>query len=83
MQRVLQRYKDTDIIAILGMDELSPDDKLNRFACAKNSAVPVAAFFVGDVHRNARKVRAIGDHYRVFEKFWTESTIQSPSNLFT
>ncbi|MFN8628298.1 MAG: F0F1 ATP synthase subunit beta [Candidatus Binatia bacterium] len=29
VQRVLQRYKDLrDIIAILGMDELSPDDKL-------------------------------------------------------
>jgi F-type H+-transporting ATPase subunit beta len=28
VQRVLQRYKDLqDIIAILGMDELSPDDK--------------------------------------------------------
>ncbi len=28
MQRVLQRYKDLqDIIAILGMDELSPEDK--------------------------------------------------------
>ncbi len=29
VQRILQRYKDLqDIIAILGMDELSPDDKL-------------------------------------------------------
>ena len=29
VQRVLQRYKDLqDIIAILGMDELSPEDKL-------------------------------------------------------
>jgi F-type H+-transporting ATPase subunit beta len=29
VQRVLQRYKDLqDIIAILGMDELAPDDKL-------------------------------------------------------
>ena len=32
VQRVLQRYKDLqDIIAILGMDELSPDDKLTVF----------------------------------------------------
>jgi F-type H+-transporting ATPase subunit beta len=29
VQQILQRYKDLqDIIAILGMDELSPDDKL-------------------------------------------------------
>src|SRR5256712_14126628 len=32
VQRVLQRYKDLqDIIAILGMDELSADDKLTVF----------------------------------------------------
>jgi F-type H+/Na+-transporting ATPase subunit beta len=30
VQKVLQRYKDLqDIIAILGMDELSPEDKLS------------------------------------------------------
>jgi hypothetical protein len=33
---VLQRYKDLqDIIAILGMDELSPDDKLTVFRARK------------------------------------------------
>jgi len=36
VQRVLQRYKDLqDIIAILGMDELSPDDKLMVFRARK------------------------------------------------
>ena len=36
VQRVLQRYKDLqDIIAILGMDELSPDDKLTVFRARK------------------------------------------------
>ena len=35
-QKVLQRYKDLqDIIAILGMDELSPDDKLTVFRARK------------------------------------------------
>ena len=39
VQKVLQRYKDLqDIIAILGMDELSPQDKLRSFEPAKFSA---------------------------------------------
>ncbi len=36
VQKVLQRYKDLqDIIAILGMDELSPDDKMTVFRARK------------------------------------------------
>src|SRR5574342_66111 len=36
VQRILQRYKDLqDIIAILGMDELSPEDKLTVFRARK------------------------------------------------
>src|SRR2546421_10711465 len=36
VQRVLQRYKDLqDIIAILGMDEISPEDKLTVFRARK------------------------------------------------
>jgi F-type H+-transporting ATPase subunit beta len=36
VQAVLQRYKDLqDIIAILGLDELSPDDKLAVFRARK------------------------------------------------
>src|SRR5437660_6391464 len=36
VQKVLQRYKDLqDIIAILGMDELNPDDKLTVFRARK------------------------------------------------
>ena len=36
VQKVLQRYKDLqDIIAILGMDELSPDDKITVFRARK------------------------------------------------
>ena len=36
VQKVLQRYKDLqDIIAILGMDELSPEDKLSVFRARK------------------------------------------------
>ena len=44
VQAVLQRYKELqDIIAILGMDELSEDDKLHRVARAQDPALPVAA----------------------------------------
>jgi len=40
VQKVLQRFKDLqDIIAILGMDELSPEDKMTVFACAQDSAL--------------------------------------------
>jgi F-type H+-transporting ATPase subunit beta len=36
VQKVLQRYKDLqDIIAILGMDELSPEDKTTVFRARK------------------------------------------------
>jgi F-type H+-transporting ATPase subunit beta len=36
VQKVLQRYKDLqDIISILGMDELNPDDKLTVFRARK------------------------------------------------
>ncbi len=44
VQAILQKYKDLqDIIAILGMDELSEDDKLDRGARAQDPALPLAA----------------------------------------
>ncbi|MGA9965959.1 MAG: hypothetical protein WBQ10_12225 [Terriglobales bacterium] len=37
VQKVLHRYKDLqDIIAILGMDELSPEDRLTVFPGPQN-----------------------------------------------
>src|SRR5262245_43570024 len=53
VQRVLQRYKDLqDIIAILGMDELSPEDKVTVFRARKiqrflSQPFSVAAVFTG------------------------------------
>jgi len=53
VQGVLQRFKDLqDIIAILGMDELSPDDKLTVFRARKiqrflSQPFDVAAVFTG------------------------------------
>src|SRR5512137_518151 len=59
VQKVLQRYKDLqDIIAILGMDELSPEDKLTVFRARKiqrflSQPMSVAEVFTG---RQGRQV---------------------------
>jgi F-type H+-transporting ATPase subunit beta len=50
VQKVLQRYKDLqDIIAILGMDELSPDDKLAVFRARKIQRFLSQPFSVAEV----------------------------------
>jgi F-type H+-transporting ATPase subunit beta len=50
VQRVLQRYKDLqDIIAILGMDELSPEDKLTVFRARKIQRFLSQPFAVAEV----------------------------------
>jgi F-type H+-transporting ATPase subunit beta len=50
VQRVLQRYKDLqDIIAILGMDELSDEDKLTVFRARKIQRFLSQPFAVAEV----------------------------------
>jgi F-type H+-transporting ATPase subunit beta len=50
VQNVLQKYKDLqDIIAILGMDELSPDDKLTVFRARKVQKFLSQPFSVAEV----------------------------------
>jgi F-type H+-transporting ATPase subunit beta len=50
VQKVLQRYKDLqDIIAILGMDELSPDDKLTVYRARKIQRFLSQPFTVAEV----------------------------------
>ena len=50
VQRVLQRYKDLqDIIAILGLDELSPDDKLTVYRARKIQRFLSQPFHVAEV----------------------------------
>ena len=50
VQKVLQRYKDLqDIIAILGMDELSPEDKLLVFRARKIQRFLSQPFHVAEV----------------------------------
>jgi F-type H+/Na+-transporting ATPase subunit beta len=50
VQRVLQRYKDLqDIISILGMDELNPDDKLAVYRARKIQRFLSQPFHVAEV----------------------------------
>jgi F-type H+-transporting ATPase subunit beta len=50
VQSVLQRYKELrDIIAILGMDELSPEDKLAVTRARKIQRFLSQPFYVGEV----------------------------------
>jgi len=70
VQKVLQRYKDLqDIIAILGMDELSPEDKLTVFRARKiqkflSQPFSVAQVFTG---REGKQV-PVADTVRGFKE---------------
>src|SRR6267154_434266 len=90
VQKILQRYKDLqDIIAILGMDELSPDDKLTVFRARKiqrflSQPFTVAQVFTGREGKQvpvAETVRAFkeileGKHDDVAEgNFYMKGTI--------
>ena len=58
VQGTLQRFKELrDIIAILGMDELSEEDKQTVSRARKDSAVPVPTVFCsGNLHGVAREI---------------------------
>ena len=70
VQKVLQRYKDLqDIIAILGMDELSPDDKLTVFRARKIQRFLSQPFSVAEVFtgRPGKQV-PVADTVRAFKE---------------
>ncbi|GAA5496628.1 ATP synthase F1 subcomplex beta subunit [Rubritalea squalenifaciens DSM 18772] len=59
VQNVLQRYKELqDIIAILGMDELSDDDKMTVFRARKIQRFLTQPFHVAEVFTNVPGVYA-------------------------
>ena len=65
VQEILQNYKDLqDIIAILGMDELTEEQKLTVYRARKAAAVPrpVASTLPSPVHGPAGQVRQDGRH---------------------
>src|SRR5882724_2531227 len=70
VQRVLQRYKDLqDIIAILGMDELSPDDKLTVFRARKVQRFLSQPFSVAEIFTGrAGKQVPVADTVRGFKE---------------
>ena len=66
VQEILQRYKGLqDIIAILGMDELSEEDKITVDAGAQDRTLHVATLPRGrSLHRLARRVRRSCRHHQ-------------------
>ena len=64
VQQTLQRYKELrDIIAILGMDELSPEDKLAVARARKIQRFLSQPFYVaGSIHRVAGEIRLAQGH---------------------
>src|SRR5439155_5527863 len=84
VQRVLQRYKDLqDIIAILGMDELSPDDKLTVFRARKiqrflSQPLSVAEIFTG----RAGKQVPVADTVRGFKEILDGKHDEVPEGNF-
>ena len=70
VQKVLQRYKDLqDIIAILGMDELSSGRQAHRLPCAQDSALPQPAVpRRGSFHRPKGKYVPIAETVRGFKE---------------
>ena len=85
VQQVLQRYKALqDIIAILGMDELSEEDKLDGRARPQDRALPVAAVLRRrSVHRLAgqagRRSRTPSRASRAWSKASTTTCRKRPS----
>ena len=69
VQRVLQRYKDLqDIIAILGLDELSPEDKLTVYRARKIQRFLSQPFQVAEVFTGTPgKYVAVKDTVRGFK----------------
>jgi F-type H+/Na+-transporting ATPase subunit beta len=70
VQKVLQRYKDLqDIIAILGMDELSPEDKLTVYRARKIQRFLSQPFSVAEVFTGrAGKQVPVADTVRAFKE---------------
>ena len=86
VQQVLQRYKDLqDIIAILGMEELSEEDKLTVQRARRDPALPLPADVRRRaVHGPARALRAgARDRPRLQRRFWTASTTTCRSRRST
>ncbi len=84
VQRVLQRYKDLqDIIAILGMDELSPEDKLTVYRARKIQRFLSQPFSVAEVFtgRTGKQV-PVADTVRGFKEILEGKHDEIPEQNF-
>ncbi|MBU1348698.1 F0F1 ATP synthase subunit beta [Patescibacteria group bacterium] len=84
VQRVLQRYKDLqDIIAILGMEELSADDKLTVARARKIQKFLSQPFHVAEVFTgHAGKYVPLEDTIRGFEEILEGKHDDKPEQAF-
>jgi F-type H+-transporting ATPase subunit beta len=84
VQRVLQRYKDLqDIIAILGMDELSPEDRLTVFRARKIQRFLSQPFDVAEVFTGIPgKYVSIPDTVRGFKEILEGKHDEVPEQNF-
>ncbi len=84
VQNVLQRYKDLqDIIAILGMDELSPEDKMTVFRARKIQKFLSQPFFVGKVFTGIDGVYVpVADTVKGFKEILDGTHDAVPENNF-
>ena len=84
VQRVLQRYKDLqDIIAILGMDELSPEDKQTVFRARRIQRFLSQPFNVAEVFTGTPgKIVPVKDTIRGFKMILDGQLDQVPEGDF-
>jgi F-type H+-transporting ATPase subunit beta len=84
VQQTLQRYKDLqDIIAILGMDELSEDDKLTVSRARKMEQYLSQPFFVGETFTGMPgKYVKLEDTIRGFEMIVSGELDEIPEQAF-
>jgi F-type H+-transporting ATPase subunit epsilon len=79
VQGILQRYKSLqDIIAILGMDELSEEDKLTVARARKIQRFLSQPFDVAKVFTGSRRAGAAGRHDQASRRLWPASTTTCP-----
>lgn len=84
VQRILQRYKDLqDIIAILGMDELSDEDKLTVARARKIQRFLTQPFFVAEVFtNNPGKYVSLKDTIKGFREILDGKHDDKPESAF-
>jgi F-type H+-transporting ATPase subunit beta len=84
VQRILQRYKDLqDIIAILGMDELSEEDKLTVARARRIQRFLSQPFFVAEIFTNTPgKYVSIKDTIKGFREILEGKHDDKPESAF-